>query len=107
MDKNDTFTLQTTRRGFLTTAGSGVLASAAIAGFPAIVPASVLGATSPGNRINIGAIGTGRISRGHDLPGVWKHDTARIVAVCDLDSKRVGEAKTLVEGQYTEAEGKP
>ena len=45
-----------------------------LAGFPAIVPASVLGSASPSNRINIGAIGTGRISRGHDLPGLWKHD---------------------------------
>ena len=43
----------------------------------------------PSNRINIGAIGTGRISRGHDLPGLWKHDSARIMAVCDLDSQRV------------------
>ena len=54
-------------------------------GFPSIVPASVLGANSPGNRINVGAIGNGRISRGHDLPGLWKHDSARIMAVCDLD----------------------
>ena len=30
--------------------------------------------TAPSNRINVGAIGTGRISRGHDLPGLWKHD---------------------------------
>ena len=44
---------------------------------------------APSNRINVGAIGTGRISRGHDLPGIWKHDSARIMAVCDLDSTRV------------------
>ena len=31
--------------------------------------------TAPSNRINVGAIGTGRISRGHDLPGIWQHDT--------------------------------
>jgi predicted dehydrogenase len=46
-----------------------VVASSVVAGFPAIVPSSVFGAASPGNRINVGAIGTGRISRGHDLPG--------------------------------------
>ena len=63
--------------------------------------------TAPSNRINVGAIGTGRISRGHDLPGIWKHDQARIVAVCDLDSRRVEDAKTLVNGYYAKKTGKP
>jgi predicted dehydrogenase len=98
---------RTTRRAFIKAAGSGVVASSVAAGFPAIVPASVLGAASPSNRINIGAIGTGRISRGHDLPGLWKHDSARIMAVCDLDSRRVAEAKTLINGQYAKVTGKP
>ena len=82
-------------------------AAAAVTGFPAIVPASVFGAASPGNRINVGAIGTGRISRVHDLPGIWRHDLARIVAVCDVDSKRVQEARELVNGQYAKQTGKP
>jgi hypothetical protein len=90
-----------TRRQFLGDAGK----VAAVAGFPAIVPSSVLGAFSPGNRINVGAIGTGRISRGHDLPGIWRYDTARIMAVCDLDSKRAQEAVTLVNGYYTKQTG--
>jgi len=55
-----------TRRAFLKTSVSGAVA----AGFPAIVPSSVFGATAPSNRITIGAIGVGRISRGHDMPGV-------------------------------------
>jgi predicted dehydrogenase len=77
------------------------------AAFPAIVPASVLGAAAPSNRINVGAIGTGRISRAHDLPGIWKHDSARVMAVCDLDSRRMEDAKVLVNGYYTKATGKP
>ena len=76
-------------------------------GFPSIVPASVLGAAAPSNRINVGAIGTGRISSGHDLPGIWKHASARVIAVCDLDSTRVEEAKTLVNGHYAKQTGKP
>src|SRR6187401_2298624 len=92
-----------TRRQFLADAGKGL----AVAGFPAIVPSSVFGAASPGNRINVGAIGTGRISRGHDLPGIWRHDVARVMAVCDLDSRRVQDAVTLVNGHYAEATGKP
>jgi predicted dehydrogenase len=94
------------RRAFMTTAGRGIVASAMVGGFPSIVPASVFGPNAPANRINIGAIGTGRISRAHDLPGLWKYDNARIVAVCDLDSRRVRDARTLVNGYYSKATGK-
>jgi predicted dehydrogenase len=96
-----------TRRKLLSDVAKGVGAASVAAGFPAIVPSSVFGATSPGNRLNIGAIGTGRISRGHDIPGVLKFDTARIVAVCDLDQHRVEDAKTLVNGYYSKQTGKP
>ena len=54
------------RRSFL----KGSIAAAAAAGFPTIVPASVFGENAPSKRINVGAIGVGRISRGHDLPGI-------------------------------------
>ena len=96
-----------TRRRFLGTAGSSVAAVSAVSGFPAIVPASVLGPSAPSRRINVGAIGTGRISRGHDLPGIWQHDIARIMAVCDLDGHRVQDAKTLVNGYYAKKTGQP
>ena len=95
------------RRKFITVAGKGAAASAALVSFPSIVPATVFGASSPSNRINVGAIGTGRISRAHDLPGIWRHDAARIVAVCDLDGKRLQEAKSLVNEQYAKKTGKP
>jgi predicted dehydrogenase len=91
----------------MTSAGRTVAAASVAAGFPSIVPASVFGSTSPSNRINVGAIGTGRISRGHDLPGIWKFDAARIMAVCDLDSHRVDAAKTLVNDHYSKQAGKP
>ena len=95
------------RRTFFKTAAKGLGAAAAASGFPAIVPSSVLGAAAPSNRINIGAIGVGRISRGHDLPGLWKHDSARIMAVCDLDSQRVQDAIALVNDRYAKTTGKP
>jgi Oxidoreductase family, NAD-binding Rossmann fold len=81
--------------------------AAAAVGFPTIVPSSIFGQTAPSNRINVGAIGVGRISRGHDLPGIWQFDRARIMAVCDLDSKRVEQAKTLINGHYSGKSGKP
>lgn len=96
--------MSTTRRDFLKrslTAGVGLFIA------PTIVPASVFGPNAPSNRINIGAIGTGRISRDHDMPGVWKYDNARIIAVSDLDANRVADAKKLVEGYYSKKLGKP
>jgi predicted dehydrogenase len=95
------------RRGFLRTAvEAAVPSSILLCGFPAIVPASVFGKNSPANQISIGAIGTGRISRGHDMPGVWKYDNVRITAVCDLDTKRMEEAKQLVNDYYGKKAGK-
>jgi len=102
-----TRTAGSSRRRFLATAGKGIAAASVIQGFPTIVPASVFGRYAPSNRINIGAIGTGRISRGHDMPGVWKHPSARIVAVCDLDGRRLAEAKQLVNEHYAKASGTP
>jgi len=57
------------RREFISNSAKATI----ILGFPSIVPASVFGKNAPSNRINIGAIGTGRISRIHDLPGVWQY----------------------------------
>src|SRR5271168_4332709 len=91
------------RRAFLKTS----LAAAAAAGFPTIVPSSVFGQLAPSNRINVGAIGVGRISRVHDLPGIWKYDQANIMAVCDLDANRVEQGKTLINGYYSKKTGKP
>jgi len=85
----------------------GSMGAVAAMGFPAIVPASVFGQTAPSNRINVGAIGVGRISRGHDLPGIWQFDQAQIMAVCDLDAKRVDQAKSLINGVYSKKTGKP
>jgi predicted dehydrogenase len=96
------------RRKFIHTSAKTLLASTAVlSGFPAIVPASLMGKNAPGSRINIGAIGTGRISRAHDMPGVWKYDSARIMAVCDLDTRRAADAKALVETYYSEKSGRP
>src|SRR6201986_2364973 len=93
--------MEVTRRDFLK------LGEAAAISFPTIVPSSVFGQNAPSNRINVGAIGVGRISRGHDLPGIWQFDQARIIAVCDLDAKRVDEGKTLINGYYSKKTGKP
>src|SRR5690348_1540351 len=88
--------IQVSRRRFVKTG----VATAAALGFPAIVPSSVFGQYSPSKRINVGAIGTGRISRVHDMPSILQYDNARIVAVCDLDAHRVEDAKKFVNDYY-------
>ena len=93
-----------TRRGFLKTSAIGAV-GAFIA--PIVVPSSVFGAHAPSNRINVGAIGCGRISRDHDMPCILKADDARIVAVCDLDTKRLADAKKFVCENYTQKLGTP
>jgi len=94
------------RREFLSNTVKTALGTSLAFSFPSIVPASVFGKNAPSNRINIGAIGNGRISRAHDLPGVWEHDFAQVMAVCDLDTKRAEEGKILVNEYYSKRDGK-
>jgi len=88
-----------TRRSLLKT---GLAAFAA----PAIVPSSVFGQNAPSNRIAIGAIGIGRISRIHDLHETFKYDHAQVVAVCDLDSRRTEQGKQFVDEAYAKKLGR-
>jgi predicted dehydrogenase len=95
------------RRKFLETSVKATALSTIALSIPSIVPASVFGKNAPSNRINVGAIGAGRISRTHDMPGVWKKDFAQIIAVCDVDTKRASEGKTLINEYYSKRDGKP
>ena len=88
-----------TRRQFVRT--SAVAAAAFTA--PLIIPSRLLGADAPSNRIRVGHIGCGRIASGHDMPGVFKSGLADVVAVCDLDSKRLAAGKGLIEKFYRDA----
>ncbi len=92
------------RRDFLKS--SAVIAGTTIV-VPTIIPSCVMGKDAPSNAINIGAIGVGRISRTHDLPETLKYDFTRLVAVCDVDSKRVKEGKEWVQNFYAEKMGNP
>ncbi len=85
----------------------GIATSIAMTGFPTIVPASVFGKSAPSNKLNIAAIGVGRISRDHDMAETLKYDHARIMAVCDLDSKRLENGKKYINDFYSKKAGKP
>jgi predicted dehydrogenase len=93
--------MRNTSRRTILKSGLGLAAAGA---FPAIVPFRAFGANA---RVNIGAIGVGRISRVHDMKEVLKIDGAQIVAVCDLDSKRLELGRQFVDEGYTAKLGKP
>ena len=85
-----------TRRAFLKTS----LGAAGLVLLPDILPARLLGADSPGKKIQVAQIGCGRM--GHsDLLSVMNEPLARVVAVCDLDSRRLAAGKKLVEDYYS------
>lgn len=90
------------RREFL----SNSIKASALLALPSIVPISVFGKNAPSNRINVAAIGNGRIGQSHDMPGVWQYDFAQLMAVCDLDSKRAEDGKKLVNGYYSNRDKK-
>ncbi len=89
--------MKQSRREFLKTS---MIGAAGAFVFPSIIPSRVLGADAPSKKINILQIGCGRIGRSMDMPGILKQDAARMIAVCDLDSIRVADAKKYVEETY-------
>ncbi len=97
MKKENKQTNIVTRRKFIKTTVIGAAGTIVI---PTIVPSSVFGKNAPSNKINIGAIGNGRISRTHDMTETLKYDFARIIGVCDVDSKRAVDGKAYVEKYY-------
>ena len=95
------------RRGFVRSTIKTTMAGTILTtGFPTIVPASVFGKHAPSNKINIGAIGVGRISRDHDMAETLKYEHANIMAVCDVDKKRLNDGKKYVNDHYSKHYGK-
>ena len=97
------------RRHFLKTTGLGLLAAGAVA--PMILPRRLFGADAPSNRITIAMIGTGRqgfgqnlqgtsLKEGGRIPGTLDGPGTQVVAVCDVDSWRLGKARQTVNDYY-------
>ncbi|MDD5139248.1 MAG: Gfo/Idh/MocA family oxidoreductase [Verrucomicrobiales bacterium] len=85
-----------TRRSFLKAAVRGGVGLAVL---PSIIPVRLLGADAPGKKIQVAQIGCGRMGRA-DMGDVLKQSSARVVAVCDLDSRRLAAGKKLAEDFY-------
>ncbi len=85
-----------TRRSFIK---RSVVGSAGLAVLPNILTRSLFAADSIGKVIHVAQIGCGR--EGHaDVEGTMAHPLARVVAVCDLDSKRAAQAQEFVANFY-------
>ncbi len=67
---------------------------------PYFVPSRLFGADAPSKKIHVAQIGCGRMGRS-DLLNVMTEPFARVVAVCDLDAKRLAAGKTMAEDYYT------
>jgi hypothetical protein len=83
------------RRCFLKT----TLISTAIAGFPEIIPGSVLGQAAPSNRVGFGCIGLGIQGMGN-LRAFRSNPEVHILAVCDVHENQRLNGKKAVDENY-------
>ncbi|MBE0655734.1 MAG: Gfo/Idh/MocA family oxidoreductase, partial [Bacteroidales bacterium] len=86
------------RRNFLKKAGVG---TAGILTFPTILPSAILGKSSPSNRINVAMIGCGRQTKDPNIPQLLASENCQVVAVCDVDSRRMTNARDQVNDFYS------
>ncbi|AKJ65244.1 Gfo/Idh/MocA family protein [Kiritimatiella glycovorans] len=89
------------RRGFLR---RSTLAAASTAAAPYVIPSSALGLNGivpPSERIVLGLIGLGKISRGH-FGSMLNHPGVQIAAVCDVDRTKREDKKTAAESRYAQ-----
>ena len=88
-----------TRRQFLQqTTGLAV----SVAALPSLVPASALGRggeVAPSNRIVVAAIGVGPQGQG-DMGNFLAQKDAQVVAVCDVKTDQLEQARRAVNGRY-------
>ncbi|MDR3111498.1 MAG: Gfo/Idh/MocA family oxidoreductase [Planctomycetaceae bacterium] len=91
---------KSSRRSFLK------VATAAIA-VPLVIPSRVVtpcalaqGQTLPNNLLRMGLIGTGRQCVAHNIPSYVRNKRNQVVAICDVDSWRLAEAKKKILELY-------
>jgi len=78
------------------------VAAVGVAGFPSIVPASVLGksgAIAPSDRIVMAGIGFGMMGI-PNMESFLGKDEVRFVAVCDVDENHLQRARNIVNEKY-------
>ncbi len=97
-------TTRVSRRRFL----RGSLAATASLAAPAIIPARALGAegkAAANSRLNVAMIGIGRQAYFANLPPFLAHPDTQVVAVCEVDAWRLGQAMDRVKAHYAKETG--
>jgi predicted dehydrogenase len=73
---------------------------------PTIIPASVIGKNPPSDKIQIGQIGYGRIGKSLDVRSILnRNDKAMVIAISDVDSKRMKNGKNDIDSYYAKLTG--
>lgn len=77
-----------------------------LAAVPLIVPSTLLGPHSPGNRITVAMLGMGRQAMRPNLDQFLQSPDAQVVAVCDVDPRRLQNAQKKANGYYSKKAGR-
>jgi predicted dehydrogenase len=85
----------TRRQALRRLAGAGVAVAA-----PAVIPASLMGAEAPSNRVCVAMIGMGRQAWHVNLRQFLGMRDVQVVAVCDVDAWRQEEARKRIDDHY-------
>ncbi|MBL9198870.1 MAG: Gfo/Idh/MocA family oxidoreductase [Opitutaceae bacterium] len=72
---------------------------------PLVVPARLLGAAAPSNKITVGVIGVG--AQGHgDMRNFLSQDDVRVTAICDVNQRNLDRARKTIAEAYGGADVK-
>jgi predicted dehydrogenase len=86
-----------TRRAFLKTGISGIVAAAVA---PQILPSRLFSQNAPSKQVTLGCIGVGTHGFGVNLKSFLQEDDCRVLAVCDVFGARRKQARDEVNKQY-------
>ena len=92
-----TTNLKSTRRTFLKSGITGIIAASVA---PQFVPSRVLGQNAPSKRVTLGFIGVGMHGLGYNLKSFLQEDDCQVIAVCDVFGRRRAEARKVVDEHY-------
>lgn len=88
--------MSVSRRHFIKQAG---VATGAVAAFPTIIPASVLGQNAPSKVLTVACVGVGGMGLSH-ITQMLGRETVRIVAVADVDAFHQKRAAQIINKKY-------
>jgi predicted dehydrogenase len=71
-----------------------------------VIPARLPVRAAPSNRVAVGMIGGGRQSRLVNIPQMPAMPDVQIVAVCDVDARRLKSGRRQAEEHYARLSGK-